>query len=90
MSRQRGHDAGPADPFGLSWLAAISLRKPQLLTVGFPWISLDSLVRIETYQCVTRDFRWKFFLRPFSPAFTVLDTTTLLKGKGAGLFMGQA
>ena len=43
--------------FGFSWLAAISLRKPRLLTVGFPWISLDSLVRIETYQRVTRDFR---------------------------------
>jgi hypothetical protein len=26
------------------------------MRVGFPWISLDSLVRIETYQWVARDF----------------------------------
>jgi hypothetical protein len=45
------------DPFGFSWPLAVSLRKPQLLNVGFPWISLDSLVRNETYQWVTRDFR---------------------------------
>src|ERR1700722_5110664 len=25
------------------------------MRVGFPWISLDSLVRIETFQWVTRD-----------------------------------
>jgi hypothetical protein len=38
------------------------------MSVGFVWISLDSLVRNETYQWVTLDFRWKFFLgasRPF-------------------------
>jgi hypothetical protein len=33
--------------------------------VGFPWISLDSLVRIETYQWVTRDFQLKIFPRAF-------------------------
>jgi len=32
------------------WLVAFSLRKPLLGRVGFPWISLDSLVRIETFQ----------------------------------------
>src|SRR6202042_333664 len=36
--------------------------KPSFLRVGFPWISLDSLVRIETYQRVTRDKRAKVFL----------------------------
>jgi hypothetical protein len=41
---------------------AVFLRKPQLLNVGFPWISLDSLVRNEPYQWVTRDFRWRIFL----------------------------
>jgi hypothetical protein len=35
--------------------------------VGFPWISLDSLVRIETYQWVTRDKS----RRIFPPAFVV-------------------
>src|SRR6185437_133328 len=34
--------------------------------VGFPWISLDSLVRIVTYQWVTRDKRDKIFSRGFS------------------------
>jgi hypothetical protein len=33
--------------------------------LGFPWISLESLVRIETYQWVTRDFQKK----NFPPAF---------------------
>jgi hypothetical protein len=28
------------------------------MRVGFPWISLDSLVRIETFQWVTSDF-WR-------------------------------
>jgi len=31
------------------------------LGVGKAWISLDSLVRIQTYQWVTSDFLWKFF-----------------------------
>jgi hypothetical protein len=44
---------------------AVSLRKPPIMRVGFPWISLDSLVRIETYQWVTRDFQQKFFPRAF-------------------------
>jgi hypothetical protein len=43
--------------FGFSWPAAFSLRKTRFMTVGFVWIYLDSLVRIETYQWVTRDFR---------------------------------
>jgi hypothetical protein len=38
------------------------------MRVGFPWISLDSLVRIETYQWVTRDNRAKVFLDAFVPA----------------------
>ena len=41
--------------------------KTQIKRVGFPWISLDSLVRIETYQCVTRDFRSKVFSCRFCP-----------------------
>jgi hypothetical protein len=38
-------------------------RKPLLDFLGFAWISLDSLVRIETYQWVMRDKRWNNFLR---------------------------
>jgi hypothetical protein len=49
--------------FGFSWVVAVSLRKPPIMGVGFPWISLDSLVRIETFQWVTRDKRWKSFSR---------------------------
>jgi hypothetical protein len=45
----------------------IWLRKPQFLGVGKAWISLDSLVRMETYQWVARDFRRKFFRHPGSP-----------------------
>jgi hypothetical protein len=41
--------------------------KTQIQEVVFPWISLDSLVRIETYQWVTRDFRRKIFRGPFAP-----------------------
>ena len=68
--RRRGHRQlrrlgrfarGQDDPFGFSWAAAISLRKAPILGVGFPWISLDSLVRIETYQWVTRIKRRKNF-----------------------------
>ncbi len=42
--------------------------KTPILSVGFPWISLDSLVQIVTYQWVTRIFREKKILAPFSPA----------------------
>jgi hypothetical protein len=43
------------------------VAKPQILRVGFAWISLDSLVRIETFQWLTRiNAR-----RIFPPAFIV-------------------
>jgi hypothetical protein len=35
------------------------------MRVGFPWISLDSLVRIEAYQWVTRHKASKSFSRRF-------------------------
>ncbi len=56
----------PADRFGFSWRVAYSPRKPRLSTIGFPWISLESLVRIETYQWVTRDKSAKNFRGAFS------------------------
>src|ERR1700728_3876783 len=43
--------------FGFSWPVAVSLRKPPSTGVGKAGISLDSLVRIETYQWVTREVR---------------------------------
>ena len=55
------HDVGPADPFGFSWSTRCFAAKTPVTRVGFPWISLDSLVRIETYQWVTRTIRCKFF-----------------------------
>jgi hypothetical protein len=51
--------------FGFSWILPVSRRTPSILGVGFPWISLDSLVRIETYQWVARDFRSKKFRATF-------------------------
>jgi hypothetical protein len=38
--------------------------KTQYMRVGKAWISLDSLVRNEIYQWVTRDFRSNKFLAP--------------------------
>jgi hypothetical protein len=40
--------------------------KTPIYGVGFPWISLDSLVRIETYQWVTLDKSEKVFRIGFS------------------------
>jgi hypothetical protein len=69
MLSRRGLLAGGGSAFalrfGFSWLVAVSLRRPAIMSVGFPWISLDSLVRIETYQWVTRHKARKFFLGAF-------------------------
>jgi hypothetical protein len=43
------------------------------MRVGFIWISLDSLVRIETFQWVTREFRRKNFLLAFPHGSTRAD-----------------
>ena len=64
-----GRALGPVAPFGFSWLAALSLRRPPLMSLGFSWISLDSLVRIETYQWVTRHKAEKLFSRASCLAF---------------------
>jgi hypothetical protein len=61
--------SGFAPPFGSSRTQAISLRIPPIMGIGLSWISLDSLVRIETFQWVTRPKAGKFFSRRFSPAF---------------------
>jgi hypothetical protein len=58
------------------------------MTLGFVWISLDSLVRIEPYQWVTRDFRWTFFRRLFFPTVARVETeTSIVQGDVAELFM---
>ena len=78
------------DQFGFSWGLPISARKPLFMGVGIPWISLDSLVRIETYQWVARDFPRKFFLEPCLGA---RGRNGLLRSRPFGrarLFMGQA
>ena len=77
-------------PFGFSWLLAVSLRIPPIMRVGFPWISLDSLVRIETYQWVTRTKRAKIFLSAFAVGFEAPERSTRSRPYGsAGLSMGQ-
>jgi hypothetical protein len=77
--------------FGLSWPQAILLRKPPIIGVGKAWISLDSLVRIETYQWVTQLFPASLFL----PAFVVVKEPSErlapdLAWRRNGLLMGQA
>src|SRR5579864_5715797 len=57
-------DPSPQRRFGLSWPAAVSWAKVPIPGLGFPWISLDSLVRLETYQWVTRDSPESKFFGP--------------------------
>src|ERR1700722_11690996 len=58
---QRAREVARVDPFGFSWRVDVLLRKSLFSSVGFPWISLDSLVRIETFQWVTRHKLRKIF-----------------------------
>jgi hypothetical protein len=44
------------------------------MAIGFSWISLDFLVRIETYQWVIRHKRAKVFHRGSSVAVKVVET----------------
>jgi hypothetical protein len=67
LSRRRAREIGPIDPFGFSWSPAVSLQKPPIMWVGLSWISLDSLVRIETFQWVTWHKARKFFPRALCP-----------------------
>ena len=76
--------------FGFSWRVAVSLRKLPLMRVGFPWISLDSLARIEAFQSVTRKERRKIFPRAFSPCVSRAGTKACGPCGSAGLFMGRA
>jgi hypothetical protein len=60
------------------------------MRVGFSWISLDSLVRIETFQWVTQLLAARFFLAPLSVAWDPPEReTAVLACRSAGLFMGK-
>jgi hypothetical protein len=67
-----GIGGGPRPGSGRSvWVFSARGRfapKAPLLSVGFPWISLNSLVRIETFPWVTWHEARKPFSRAFSPA----------------------
>jgi hypothetical protein len=90
LSRLQGRPIGPIDPFGFSWLVTVLLQRPQLMGVGFPWISLDSLVRIVTFQWVTRLGAGINFPPAFSLAFAAPGQDPLVLAYGnEGLFMGQ-
>jgi hypothetical protein len=66
--------------FGFSWPAAFSLRKTRLMTVGFVWISLDSLVRIEDLSMGYAGFSLKNFSSRFIPGVRVADARTTDRG----------
>jgi hypothetical protein len=51
----------PSTPIWVFLARRLFLGKPTILGIGKAWISLDSLVRIETYQWVTRLFPEIFF-----------------------------
>jgi hypothetical protein len=77
-------------PFGFSWRVAVLPRRPPAMRVGFSWISLDSLVRIETFQWVTQLLAARFFLAPLSVAWDPPEReTAVLACRSAGLFMGK-
>jgi hypothetical protein len=86
-----GRDVRPVDAFGFSWIGPIWLRKPKFMRVGIPWISLDSLVRIETYQWVVRDFPRRFFREPFlAREAPERDPAVEAIRNGLRLFMGAS
>jgi hypothetical protein len=81
----------PPDPIWVFLDRRLFLGKPPILGVGKAWISLDSLVRIETYQWVTRISPESFFL----PAFVVAKELSNrlahdLAWRRDGLLMKQA
>jgi hypothetical protein len=81
----------PVDPFGFSWTLAVSLRRPPIIRLGLSWISLDSSVRIESYQWVTGFLAGTTFLAPSSLALEASQRASVVSACGsAGLFMAQA
>jgi hypothetical protein len=75
--------------FEFSLLVAVSPRRPPLGRVGFSWISLDSLVRIEPFHWVTRLEAGTIFPRTLSMASATPERQpTVLACGRARLFMG--
>jgi hypothetical protein len=66
-------------------------KTPAKMSVGLSWNSLDSLVRIETFQWVTRLEAGKIFSRAFSLALRGAGTGAQWSRPcgSAGLFMGK-
>jgi hypothetical protein len=54
--RGAGPTFSPVARFWVFLAHAVWSRKPSFMRVGKAWISLDSLVRIEHFQWVARDF----------------------------------
>jgi hypothetical protein len=50
-----GCDIGLVDPFGFSWLVAVSLRRPPIMRVGFPWISSSESRLINGLRGIKRE-----------------------------------
>jgi hypothetical protein len=64
LERQASGFAPGKGRFGFSWRPAPWPRKASSGALGFPWISLDSLVRNEPFQWVPIDYRENFSLPP--------------------------
>jgi hypothetical protein len=60
------------------------------MRVGLSWISLDSLVRIETFQLVTRLEAGKIFSRAFSFALQVQGQERAVEAMRKGRIVHRA
>jgi hypothetical protein len=88
--RRQGPAAAPRDPFGFSWNAAVLRQKPPSAAIGFSWISLDSLVRIETFQWVTRRFRDHNYSCAFPLVVEAWERTPSVKAMRQGMIVHAA
>jgi hypothetical protein len=82
---------GGSDSVWVFLALADSAQKPPFPAIGFSWISLDSLVRIETFQWVTREKRAKVFsVVPLGVERVERRRSQSCLCGGAELLMGQA
>jgi hypothetical protein len=65
LRSRRRTDAQPSRPVWVFLVTPLVALESPDFGVGKAWISLDSLVRNETYQCVIRTKPRKFFSTPF-------------------------
>jgi hypothetical protein len=75
---------GPVAPIWVFLARGRFAAKAPFMRVGFPWISLDSLVRIETFQWVTRLEAGKLFSRAFSLTLRGAGTGACGRGHAEG------